>query len=345
MECCLGAKGTDGEAAAPSGGHHEYFDPFLMSSMLKSGIATAAAAGISVALATSIFRRRLLERHGVATTLSKYLRMRYALSGGWNTILPLADFDRTITTATCGTSCHGVVESCKELSVEYRKNTKQLFAKYFPIELDPVMPITEKIPLMQDWYRQAHELLLKEPLTPALLDATAASSKAALRPGFDEFYARCLGHGAPLVVCSAGLGNVVKALLQHRLESPAAVSSIGSLPIVSNWLTFDGKDHVNGFSQPLLHMFNKNGTFIREQIGATRWKELSAGRSVCLLLGDGLGDASMADGLGLTSVVKIGFLNETDPIRVAERLPQYEAAFDAVILHDRSFAFILSLLD
>ena len=51
----------------------------------------------------------------------------------------------------------------------------------------------------------------------------------------------------------------------------------------------------------------------------------------------------MADGLGMATV-KIGFLNETDEERVSARLPQYEAAFDAVILGDRSFDWLLTLL-
>ena len=41
---------------------------------------------------------------------------------------------------------------------------------------------------------------------------------------------------------------------------------------------------------------------------------------------------------------KIGFLNETEPSRVAERLPAFEAAFDAVILGDRSMDWVLELL-
>ena len=48
--------------------------------------------------------------------------------------------------------------------------------------------------------------------------------------------------------------------------------------------------------------------------------------------------------LGMRHVLRIGFLNETDEARVAARLPQYEAAFDAVILGDRSFDWLLSLL-
>ena len=33
-----------------------------------------------------------------------------------------------------GTSCHGVVESCAQLSLKYRAATKALFERYFPLE-------------------------------------------------------------------------------------------------------------------------------------------------------------------------------------------------------------------
>lgn len=316
----------------------------ITSSTLRTAAAISASASLCAMIGCKWFRQHCLKRHGVATTLGKYLRIRYQLCGGWSSILTLADFDRTITTHACGTSCHGVVESCKELSPAYRAATQTLFEKYFPIETSATMTREEKIPLMQDWYRQAHALLLNEPFTPALLDSASSASKVELRPGFDELYDLCRAHDSPMVVCSAGLGNVVRALLKHRLSSPAASASAADLPIVSNWLTFDAKDHVNGFSQPLLHMFNKDGAFVRSQLGEARWNALASGRSVCLLLGDGLGDASMADGLGLPHVVKIGLLNESDPERVAARLPQYEAAFDAVILGDRSFEWLLSLV-
>lgn len=102
----------------------------------------------------------MLARHGVATTLVKYARLRFLMmrSGGWKSMLVLADFDRTITTASCGTSCHGVVESCQELSAEYRAKTQVLFDKYFPIETNPTMGREEKIPLMQEWSAPSNDL-------------------------------------------------------------------------------------------------------------------------------------------------------------------------------------------
>ena len=206
---------------------------------------------------------------------------------------------------------------------------------------------------MQDWYRQAHELLIKESLTRQILDTAAANSAAELRPGCDALFELCADRGIPLIVCSAGLGNVVQALLCHRLAPnvETKVLPMSRLPIVSNWLTFDTAGLLSGFSQPLLHMFNKNAAFIRQQLGDERWRSLmktstGAGtRRLLLLLGDGLGDATMADGIGDEfTVLKIGLLNERAPDKVAAMLPLYEAAFDVVLLGDGPLDWVLELL-
>ena len=49
-------------------------------------------------------------------------------------------------------------------------------------------------------------------------------------------------------------------------------------------------------------------------------------------------------GLGLAHIVRIGFLNETDPARVAALEPQYRQKFDAIILGDGSFEWLFDLL-
>ena len=41
-----------------------------------------------------------------------------------------------------------------------RKKATALLAHYHPIELDPALTIAEKLPIMQEWYRQGHSLLL-----------------------------------------------------------------------------------------------------------------------------------------------------------------------------------------
>lgn len=303
---------------------------------------TALVGGLSACyIASNLFRQRQRAQHGVVTTLYRYLRLRYHLRD-LSKVIIIADFDRTLTTAMCKTSCHGVVESCAGLSASYRNLTTKLTEHYLPIEMDPAIPRAEKIPLMQEWYRRAHELLLQEPFTPALLESAVRESRIALRPGCDELLAGCHDRGVPVVVMSAGLGNVIKSVMGQRLTPGTAAKVVPSLPIVSNWLLFDVQDQVCGFSEPLLHMFNKDGCFIETQL-AERWPQLSKGRHTILLLGDGLGDAHMADGFERShTILKVGFLNEQEDARVAARLAQYEEAFDAVILADQPFGWLLN---
>ena len=311
----------------------------------------AALATIAIPFA---FRWHLRRTRDVSTTLWRYVRLRWKLArAGWPSLMVIADFDRTLSTARCGTSCHGVLESCEQLSAEYRAATHKLVQHYLPIETSTSISREDKIPMMQDWYKQAHELLIKEALTHEILDTAAKRSAVELRPGCDELFDLCASRGAPMIVCSAGLGNVVRSLLRHRLPpaTAAKVDPVNELPVASNWLFFGANGRLSGFSTPLLHMFNKNAAFIRTQLGAERWASLlerSGGggkRRVVLLLGDGLGDATMAEGIGPEhDVIKIGFLNECDPSKLAAKLPLYEAAFDAVVLRDGPFDWILELL-
>ena len=113
--------------------------------------ATSVVVGMAaVGIAGQIWRRWMRERRGVVVSLRQLLRVRHLLRDA-SSLLLIVDFDRTITTSACGTLCHGVVESCQGLSVDYREGTKALFEH--PIETDHSVPVPDKIPIMQEWYR------------------------------------------------------------------------------------------------------------------------------------------------------------------------------------------------
>merc|ERR1712190_432874 len=94
--------------------------------------------------------------------------------------------------------------------------------------------------------------------------------------------------------------------------------------VISNRLHFGESGRLVGFSEPLMHMFNKTAAFLPDDA-----RRLVQECSHCLLLGDSVGDVTMADGLSV-EMLKIGFLNE----KVDERLAQYRKLFDIVVLND-----------
>ena len=201
---------------------------------------------------------------------------------------------------------------------------QEIFKKYYPIEIDPVMPIDKKIPLMREWYSTVHALMLDEGVTKdAIKEAVAKCDSIALRPGMQQLMLHCQTHKPPIpfFIMSAGLGNVIEEFLAQTLPFPMADTTA----VVSNQMKFDDEGKLNGFSEPLLHMFNKNVAVLPEDV-RERVNSCDCG----LLLGDGVGDLTMAQGADLPCLLKIGFLNE----KVEERREQYVNGFDIVVTED-----------
>ena len=86
--------------------------------------AALLAVGGGVALYLGI--ERLLRRRGVDCSFLNYFALRWKLRFGADDLFIIADFDRTISTARCHTSCHGVLESCPALSEEYRRKAQKV---------------------------------------------------------------------------------------------------------------------------------------------------------------------------------------------------------------------------
>ena len=52
--------------------------------------------------------------------------------------------------------------------------TEEVFQKYYPIEIDPVMSVDQKIPHMREWYETNHSMMLREGITrDSITQATA----------------------------------------------------------------------------------------------------------------------------------------------------------------------------
>lgn len=252
------------------------------------------------------------------------------LSDGPNSLQLIVDFDRTLTTSK-SESAYGVIEENQPDDV--RKAARDLYHYYHAIEVDPKRSIAEKTPFMMEWYEKAHELLAHSKISKATMESACKDAPLSFRPEVAEVLRVAKRLDVPVMVFSAGIANVIRELFKQLLPADCTGPH---LHVVSNQIVWGEDGTIAGWEGDLIHMFNKNESHLR---GSALYPELLRRRNV-LLVGDSLGDVSMADGLPHENIVRIGIVNG-DP---AVYLQQYLKAFDAVVADGTSFAPVLDIL-
>lgn len=145
----------------------------------------------------------------------------------------------------------------------------------------------------------------------------------------------------PILVFSAGLGDVVRI----SLDQQGALCK--NVTILSNFLEYDEKGWPAKFSDALLHMYNKSALF--PHAGEYYRSEKLRGRKHAVLLGDSIGDCTMADGApqvkpppdGDSVVLKIGFLDHD----IKERLETFLYLYDLVLVDDQTMNVVSELFE
>ncbi|KAA8591942.1 hypothetical protein FQN60_017316 [Etheostoma spectabile] len=220
------------------------------------------------------------------------------IKGGASKLQIITDFDMTLSKFAINgkrcPSCHYIIENCRLVSEECRQKLLQLKNKYYPIEIDPHLTMEEKYPFMVEWYFKSHTLLVEQRIEKDKLADMVRESDAALREGYEQFFDRLQQHDVPVFIFSAGLGDVLEEIIhQAGVYHP-------NIKVVSNFMDFD--ENVKDYSN-------------------------------IILMGDSLGDLSMADGApNVENILKIGYLND----KVEERLDKYLDSYDIVLVKDET---------
>ncbi|XP_071447519.1 7-methylguanosine phosphate-specific 5'-nucleotidase [Hetaerina americana] len=256
--------------------------------------------------------------------------------GGKDMLQVISDFDYTLTKQhENGKRClssFGIFEVSEHLPAHYREKSLVLFDKYHPIEVCHKMTVEEKVPHMIQWYKEAETLLTGCYLTPQDIINAVQETHTAMRDGTDDMMNTLEKAGIPVLVLSAGIGDVVQAVLKkHAILHP-------NVSIVSNFLMFSQVDTnivLDGFQGEFIHVFNKHAA-------GSGPNKSGHSRSHVILLGDNVGDAGMAEVVQPTplAVLKIGFLYE----KSEERLPSFLEHFDIVLIDDQTMCFMNKLL-
>ncbi|KAF8366238.1 hypothetical protein PRIPAC_84067 [Pristionchus pacificus] len=316
----------------------------LPSSPYKSLAAAATTNGTAAARAATVpaaVRAALQQEHvkmkNPERALAKIAKM---IEGGADELLVISDFDHTMSRAydekgeRCWTT-HGVFDNAQEMA-DLAKKCKDLSAHYLPIEFDGNMTIEEKIPHMEAWWRQSHDAIVEKGVQREVLEKLVLNSNIRLRDAADSLMAHLDAARVPLVMFSAGIGDIISIFLAQRL---GAVPS--NMHIISNMMTYDDKKVVSGFREPLIHTFNKNGKVIsKEEVNF--FHEMRK-RDNVILMGDSMGDLHMDVGVENHSeadTLKIAFLNQKIHL-----LDFYTANYDVVIVDDQSMTVPRTIMD
>lgn len=249
------------------------------------------------------------------------------IKGGAPKLQIITDFDMTLSKfqvngKRCPT-CHNIIDYSQMVTDECRQKLVQLKNQYYPIEIDPQLSMEEKYPFMVEWYFKSHSLLVEQRLQKDQLSEAVRESDAALRDGFEQFFQVLQLHCVPVFIFSAGLGDVLEEILrQSGVYLP-------NVKVVSNFMDFDDNGVIRGFKGELIHVYNKHDGALRN---TEYFKQLKENCNI-ILMGDSLGDLSMADGVpNKEHILKIGFLND----KVEERLDKYLDSYDIVLVRDET---------
>lgn len=246
---------------------------------------------------------------------------------GPDSLQVISDFDMTLTRFAYEgkrvPTTHNILNNHLLIDENCKKKIKKLLNTYYPIEIDARLSTEEKVPLMVEWWTKVHELLIEQKIKKDMLALAVRESHSKLREGYKMFFDHLAEHQVPLLIFSAGIGDVLEEVIrQNHVFHP-------NVNIISNYMDFDHTGVLQAFKGQLIHTFNKREGALSH---AAHLPDLK-GRPNVLLLGDSLGDLTMADGVSNTqNILTIGFLND----QVEERTELYANSFDIVLVKDET---------
>lgn len=254
---------------------------------------------------------------------------------GLDNLLVVADFDRTLTPSMHNgrhaANSYQVLFRSGVMSAYFAQKMDELFSKYHPIEIDPRLTIEQKTPLIVEWWMAVFDLMKECGYSRQKLEQIIASGTLHWRDGVKEFLDKLAAAGLPLLIFSAGMGDII-------VESLKAVGAdMRMIDVIANFSSFDDEGAYLGTKEPVVHSLDKNEGLL--DVFGLRIK--FAGRANVLLLGDSMQDLDMIKGDNHQEVLKLGYLNHaTEDTRL-----KYRQAFDMVVEGDGDFQPVNELVE
>lgn len=222
------------------------------------------------------------------------------------------DFDKTITSFESKDSW----DVCgRLLGTEFTDKLNEYYQYYSPIEIDYNMDNLEKQKYMLEWYYKSINLYYEYKLTQDKLKSSIKQSKIDFRQGAKEFLEEANKSNIPLVILSAGIGNIIEEFLKIN------GCYFDNMYIISNFIEFDENGNMKQFEDEMIHSLNKT---IEGHL-SNEMKEKIDQKQYGLLVGDLIDDKKMIPNNKKRDVITIGLLMDDYNLKI------YNENFDIVL--------------
>ncbi len=230
----------------------------------------------------------------------------------------IIDFDKTITAANSQDSWDA---SSHMLGKECKREMEELYKYYEPIESDYNLEFKQKEKQMIEWYSKCMNLYYKYGMTKEKMKESIEESNLIFRDGAVEFLKKANEENIPIIVLSAGIGNVIEIFLKDN----NCYSE--NIYIISNFISFDSKGNMLQFDNTkIIHSLNKK---MEEHIPQNIINIIKK-RKYKILVGDLCEDEKMVSEKEWHNTIKIGILNK----KIKENLKIYKNKFDIVLTNE-----------
>ena len=234
-------------------------------------------------------------------------------------IYVVIDFDRTITYKDSADSWDA---AGKMLGEEFKQKLGNLYEKYRPIELDYQISYEEKEKAMEIWYQECMDLYYEYGLTKETLEKSINESRLIFRIGALEFLKDMRENNVPVIILSAGIGNVIEYVMQKN----GLITNDSNMKIISNFIKFDEQGKMKKFEDDMIHTLNKT---MKNHL-SNSYEEYLSKRPKKLLVGDLIEDKKMLEQNECDNAIMVGFYNE----QTNTNLDKYKSEFDIVLTEE-----------
>lgn len=232
-----------------------------------------------------------------------------------NNVYIAIDFDKTITSVE---SIDSWDATGNILGKEFKKELGDLYEEYGPIERSYSIDFKEKEIAMEEWYSKCMGLYYKYGLTNKKLIKSIDESEMIFREGAKEFLQDMNSKNIPVIILSAGIGNVIERFLKTNN------CYFDNVYIISNFIEFDNDGKMREFEDcKMIHSLNKTmknhlPKEIEENLNKKRYK---------ILFGDLIEDKKMVEEKDLKNTITVCFLNKNTEVD----LNKFNVNFDIVL--------------